>query len=114
VKRGDTLFSISRKYHVPVDELRRINNLDAGTALRAGYMVRLPRREGPKAREAAAPEADRILFRGRSERDRVHPRRRRRRKAYRHYHHRAPGAPVLSSAQGIVQRIGECGDTAGT
>jgi len=108
VKRGDTLFSISRKYHVPVDELRRINGLDADTTLRAGYTVRLPRRESPKAREAAAPESDRILFRWplrsvieftRDGGDGVRP--------IGIIITGRPGAPVLSSAQGIVQRIGE-------
>lgn len=42
VRPGDTLFSISREYKVPVDSLRAWNSLD-GTGIKAGLQLRIRR-----------------------------------------------------------------------
>ncbi len=42
VQRGDTLFSISRKYGVPVDALRDANQLDDADAIHAGTTLVIP------------------------------------------------------------------------
>lgn len=41
VKRGDTLFSISRKYGIPLSELLRINNLKKGQSIHPGQKIYL-------------------------------------------------------------------------
>ena len=41
VKKGDSLWSISRKYNTSVDELKRLNNLTSNT-LRIGQILKLP------------------------------------------------------------------------
>lgn len=41
VKRGDTLWSISRRYKIPVKTLRRVNRLH-GSGMRAGKKIRIP------------------------------------------------------------------------
>ena len=41
VKRGDTLWSISRRYKIPVTTLRRVNRL-RGSGMRAGKKIRIP------------------------------------------------------------------------
>lgn len=40
VKKGDTLYSIANRYNIPVDELKRINNLTSNT-LSIGQMLKL-------------------------------------------------------------------------
>ena len=42
VVRGDTFFSIARRFSVTVDALRRVNNLSADHMLREGDVLRLP------------------------------------------------------------------------
>ncbi len=42
VKRGDTLFSISRKYGVPVDALRDANDIENADAIQVGIRLRIP------------------------------------------------------------------------
>ena len=42
VKRGDTLFSISRKYGVPVDALRDANDIENADAIQVGTRLRIP------------------------------------------------------------------------
>jgi len=42
VTRGDTLFSIAKRFSVTVDSLRRVNNLAEGRVLREGEILRLP------------------------------------------------------------------------
>lgn len=42
VQKGDTLYSISRRYDVPLREVIEINNLRPPYALRIGQVVRLP------------------------------------------------------------------------
>lgn len=42
VQRGETLFSISRRYRISVEALRRENSLGAGESLSAGRELRLP------------------------------------------------------------------------
>lgn len=38
VKKGDTYYSIGKKYNIPVSELRKIN----GKAIKAGQVIKLP------------------------------------------------------------------------
>lgn len=48
VQKGDTLFSISRKYDITVDELRRANSMSADqTALSFGQVLRIPGYSAP-------------------------------------------------------------------
>ena len=42
IEPGDTLYSLSRKYSVPVNDLAVMNNLSAPFALYAGQVVRVP------------------------------------------------------------------------
>ncbi|MCX8044513.1 MAG: LysM peptidoglycan-binding domain-containing protein, partial [Desulfobacterota bacterium] len=42
VKKGETLFSIARMYDLPVDELKRINNITGMPQLKAGEKIRVP------------------------------------------------------------------------
>lgn len=42
VARGDTLYSLSRKYEIPVNDLAVMNNLSAPFALSAGQKIRVP------------------------------------------------------------------------
>ena len=42
VARGDTLYSLSRKYSVPVNDLAVMNNLSAPFDLRVGQKIRVP------------------------------------------------------------------------
>jgi len=41
VKKGDTLFALSRRYRVTLDALRRANGLDTYT-IRTGQVLRIP------------------------------------------------------------------------
>ena len=56
VTPGDTLYSISRKYSVPVNDLAVMNNLAAPFALYAGQRVRVPNLATAKV-AAPAPKA---------------------------------------------------------
>lgn len=51
VARGDTLYSLSRKYEIPVNDLAVMNNLRAPFALSVGQKLRVP--DLPDARPAA-------------------------------------------------------------
>lgn len=42
VRRGDTLYSISKKYGTTIDDLRRINKLSKGQELQVGQKILLP------------------------------------------------------------------------
>ena len=42
VARGDTLYSLSRKYEIPVNDLAVMNNLSAPFVLSAGQKIRVP------------------------------------------------------------------------
>jgi len=53
VVRGDTFFSIARRFSVSVEALRRANSLPDDYVLREGDMLRLP----PEARPPASPAA---------------------------------------------------------
>ncbi len=59
VRPGDTLFSISRMYDIPVDSIRVWNDL-AGNGIRAGMELRVRRAAGlpPTPGTPAAPESD--------------------------------------------------------
>ena len=50
---GDTLYSLSRKYSVPVNDLAVMNNLNAPFALYAGQVVRVPNLETAPVRVAS-------------------------------------------------------------
>ncbi|OGP56960.1 MAG: hypothetical protein A2162_12265 [Deltaproteobacteria bacterium RBG_13_52_11b] len=43
VRKGETLYRISKKYGVSSDELRRLNNLSAGQSLRTGQKLLISR-----------------------------------------------------------------------
>jgi LysM repeat protein len=43
VKRGDTLYKISRKYGVPVADLRRLNHIPKGQDIYPGQKIRIDR-----------------------------------------------------------------------
>jgi membrane-bound lytic murein transglycosylase D len=64
VKRGETLWSISRKYGVSTDELAALNNLSSKSKIRAGQ--RLTLREASKqsvARKTASPSSSTTSYR---------------------------------------------------
>lgn len=42
VKRGDSFYSISRKYSISVNELLALNNLNSGAVLKAGQVLKVP------------------------------------------------------------------------
>ena len=55
VGAGDTLYSLSRKYSVPVNDLAVMNNLSAPFTLRAGQMLRVPNLATAPVRGAPTP-----------------------------------------------------------
>jgi len=52
VGQGDTLYSISRKYSVPVNDLAVMNNLSAPFGLRVGQRIKVPNLDAPSVRVA--------------------------------------------------------------
>lgn len=59
VEKGDTLYSISRAYAVPVNDLAVMNNLSAPFALRVGDSLRVPDlAERVPVKKDAAPKAE--------------------------------------------------------
>lgn len=54
VEPGDTLYSLSRKYSVPVNDLAVMNNLNAPFALYAGQVVKVPNLAAAPVRTMAA------------------------------------------------------------
>lgn len=54
VERGDSLWSISKKYGLTVAELAKANSISAGTAIRPGRKLIIPGKPGA-AREPVAP-----------------------------------------------------------
>lgn len=70
VQPGDTLYSIHRRFDVPVDALRALNGLDASTKLQPGQKIDLPGaapEPAPAAEEApAAAEKPATSRRGRA------------------------------------------------
>jgi LysM repeat protein len=54
VERGDSLWSISKKYGLTVAELAKANSISAGTAIRPGRKLIIPGKPGA-AKEAVAP-----------------------------------------------------------
>ena len=44
VQKGDTLYSIALKYNIPVDEIKRLNNL-ANNTISIGQVLRLPKKD---------------------------------------------------------------------
>jgi LysM repeat protein len=56
VERGDSLWSISKKYGLTVAELAKANSISAGTAIRPGRKLIIPGKPGA-AKEAVAPAA---------------------------------------------------------
>ena len=54
VARGDTLYSLSRKYEIPVNDLAVMNDLRAPFALNVGQKLRVPDLPEPKAGASAA------------------------------------------------------------
>ena len=58
VVRGDTLYSLSRKYEIPVNDLAVMNDLRAPFALNAGQKLRVPDLPEPKASTPVASPAN--------------------------------------------------------
>ena len=56
VAPGDTLYSLSRKYSVPVNDLAVMNNLSAPFALYAGQVVKVPNLATAPVRTSTVPE----------------------------------------------------------
>lgn len=56
VARGDTLYSLSRTYAVPVNDLAVMNGLTAPFALNAGQQIRVPAGRKPVAMPVAEPK----------------------------------------------------------
>ena len=54
VAKGDTLYSISRKYEIPVNDLAVINKLSAPFALSVGQKIKVPRLDAVQTRSADA------------------------------------------------------------
>ncbi len=44
VKKGETLYRISKKYNIPVEEIRRINNIK-GNQIKAGQVLKIPKKK---------------------------------------------------------------------
>ena len=57
ISPGDTLYSISRAYSIPVNDLAVMNNLTAPFALYAGQKVRVPNLSNAPVRNAATADA---------------------------------------------------------
>jgi spore germination protein len=49
VKAGDTLYSISRQFGIPYQELARVNNISPNEALRVGFRLYIPPRRKQRA-----------------------------------------------------------------
>ena len=60
VEPGDTLYSLSRKYSVPVNDLAVMNNLSAPFALYAGQVVRVPNLAAAPVRAATGTLTDAV------------------------------------------------------
>ena len=52
VAKGDTLYSISRKYEIPVNDLAVINKLSAPFALSVGHKIKVPKLDNVQVRSA--------------------------------------------------------------
>ncbi len=44
VKKGETLYRISKKYNVSIEEIKKVNNI-VGNSIRVGQVLRIPKRE---------------------------------------------------------------------
>ena len=66
VERGDTLFSLSRRFGVPVDELKRVNNIASAESLRVGALLTIPQAtsSGPTTQPQATLPATLLVNRG--------------------------------------------------
>lgn len=54
VKAGDTLYSIAKRSEITVDELRRLNSLDASAVLKIGQNLKVPAQSGAAAQSGSA------------------------------------------------------------
>jgi cell wall-associated NlpC family hydrolase len=50
IKRGDTLYSLSRKYHVSVSDIKKINGLKKSNMLKVGMSLKVPTLHSSKKR----------------------------------------------------------------
>ena len=60
VRRGDTLYSLARRYGVSVNEIMHINELESSTELKQGMLLKIPARDFPgqgKRSEASTQSA---------------------------------------------------------
>ena len=57
VERGDTLYSISRKYEIPVNDLAVMNKISAPFALSVGQKIRVPKLDTVETRSATQIKA---------------------------------------------------------
>jgi membrane-bound lytic murein transglycosylase D len=55
VSPGDNLFQISQNFSIPLDELRRINNMENNDIIKVGDIIQIPRKSG-QSKSAATRE----------------------------------------------------------
>lgn len=55
VERGQTLWRIAQEYHVPLEELARVNHLDSPQRLSAGQLLWIPGASAPRRIARARP-----------------------------------------------------------
>ncbi len=117
IKKGDTLYSIARRYSTSVSKLRRLNGLSRRGTIRYGQKLKIPSR-GKKSKIKAASQKIKKKSRRRSQKGKpVFRWPLRKIKDYRRDSSRGvraigliikarPGAAVVSSAEGTVRHIG--------
>lgn len=64
VQRGDTLFSLAKRYNVSVKELMHWNHLSSPTALKVGQMLQIPSSTGSKPSSPKTTTTYHIVRRG--------------------------------------------------
>ncbi len=114
VKKKDTVYSLSKKFDCTVDDIVRVNNLKSASAINTGMLLKIPSGKFPQAKkseplvEQPKNEAEKPRFIWpvgtvvNVKRDAIDGA-----KSIGIRITGKSGAPVLSSAQGVVKKIGE-------
>lgn len=59
VVKGDTLWSIAKRYNVPIDDIKRVNGVSANKVLKVGTKLTIPAKDdAEKTQEASAKKAE--------------------------------------------------------